>query len=60
MTYSQKRFCVLTTGRAGSTALMKALGKFEDIAVPEVSRQSDETNIEWAERLRREAAQNRD
>jgi len=34
MTYSQKRFCVLTTGRAGSTARMKALGKFEDIAVP--------------------------
>ena len=29
-----KRFCVLTSGRAGSTALMDALSTFDDIAVP--------------------------
>ena len=29
-----KRFCVLTSGRAGSTALMDALSGFDDIAVP--------------------------
>jgi len=29
-----KRFCVLTSGRAGSTALMDALARFDDIAVP--------------------------
>jgi hypothetical protein len=29
-----KRFCVLTSGRAGSTALMDALSRFDDIAVP--------------------------
>jgi len=34
MPYSRKTFCVLATGRAGSTLLMKALKKFEDVAVP--------------------------
>ncbi|MBS0203226.1 MAG: hypothetical protein JSS49_10035 [Planctomycetes bacterium] len=29
-----KRFCVLTSGRAGSTALMDALARYDDIAVP--------------------------
>ena len=29
-----QRFCVLTSGRAGSTALMDALAQFDDIAVP--------------------------
>jgi hypothetical protein len=28
------RFCLLTVGRAGSTSLMNALAKFDDIAVP--------------------------
>lgn len=31
---AMKRFCVLTSGRAGSTALMDALARFDDIAVP--------------------------
>jgi hypothetical protein len=31
---SMKRFCLLTSGRAGSTALMDAFAKHEDIAVP--------------------------
>jgi hypothetical protein len=31
---AQKRFCVLTVGRTGSTSLMNALGKFSDIVVP--------------------------
>ena len=30
----QSRFCVLTVGRTGSTALMDALQRFDDIAVP--------------------------
>lgn len=34
MTPSQKRFCVLTTGRTGSTALMNRLEKFDDVALP--------------------------
>lgn len=29
-----KRFCLLTSGRSGSTALMDALARFDDIAVP--------------------------
>lgn len=29
-----KKFCVLTSGRAGSTALMDALARYSDIAVP--------------------------
>ena len=29
-----KKFCILTTGRAGSTSLMQVLEKFDDIAVP--------------------------
>ncbi|MEE9289637.1 MAG: hypothetical protein V3U99_01360, partial [Alphaproteobacteria bacterium] len=31
---TQRRFCVLTTGRTGSTALMNRLQRFEDIALP--------------------------
>ena len=29
-----KKFCVVTTGRSGSTSFMKAFEKFDDIAVP--------------------------
>ncbi len=31
---TQRRFCVLTTGRTGSTALMNRLQRFDDIALP--------------------------
>jgi len=31
---TNKKFCVLTTGRAGSTSLMNVLEEFDDIAVP--------------------------
>ncbi len=31
---TQRRFCVLTTGRTGSTALMNWLQRFDDIALP--------------------------
>jgi len=34
MTRSCRKFCVLTTGRSGSTWLMEALERFPDIALP--------------------------
>jgi hypothetical protein len=38
------RFCVITTGRAGSSSFMEALGRYDDIAVP--SKQIDCPNNE--------------
>lgn len=34
MTRSCRKFCVLTTGRSGSTWLMEALARFPDVALP--------------------------
>lgn len=48
-----RRFCVLTTGRAGSTSLMQALAAYDDIGVP--SKQVDCPNNElfmWHNRER--------
>ena len=40
-----KKFCVITTGRTGSTSLMKALAKHVDIAVPSKQLPSDDEEL---------------
>ncbi len=40
-----KRFCLLTTGRAASTGLIKALGAHPDIAVPSRNLESDDEEL---------------
>ena len=40
-----KRFCLLTTGRAASTGLIKALGAYPDIAVPSRNIESGDEEL---------------
>jgi hypothetical protein len=54
-----KKFCVLTEGRSGSTSLLQALARFDDVAVPgkNVASHDDELlNPQHLARYRREYA----
>lgn len=55
MTLSQKRFCVLTTGRTGSTALMDWLKKFDDIALPNKNVDCPDNELMHFDRVRKYA-----
>lgn len=53
----QSRFCVLTVGRTGSTALMDALQRFDDIAVPNKNIACPDNELVHPRRVRQYAAE---
>jgi len=52
-----KRFCVLTTGRTGSTSLLDALSCYEDIAVPDKQINCPDNELFHPERVRQHAVE---
>ena len=49
-----KKFIVLTTGRAGSTALMDALERFDDIALPNKNIECQDNELVHPYRLKQD------
>ncbi len=47
-----RKFCVMTVGRSGSTSLMEAIGRFEDVALPGKDIECEDQELLHQKRVR--------